>query len=967
MKKLILSISAILFAVYSHAVSLSTTGTGQVLIFPYYTVNENYKTAIKLINTTDRAKALRVRFREAANNREVFTFNLYMGPNDVWSGTLNKGNFLQGFFTEINSVDKSCTLPSIGSSGVLFNNTKFTNTFVDGYGTDVKRMHEGFIEVIEMGVLTGGSAQATLINQSQPNANCALLQGAWDVNSANSYWLANPNADMLPPSGGVTGDVSLIDVLNGTEIKQQATALGDFSGSILHFNIDNDSPSLADAKPVSINYGVNGQKQTLNWPTGIEAVSSVLMKSTIDNEYELDASTNVSNDWIITLPTRQYHTDPVYAVTSLPLKPFVANSVNGITCENYNVTDIFDREEGITPGFPQSSTFCYGINNLSLLKDMNNNAVPIGVFSSNFPAVILDNGNLVGNHAITSFSQGWAALMMQQSLENTSLGLSLVGLPFVGFSAQGFSKNNITSNVLNNYAHAIGHKSTTTITPIIKNSASEINGIPLINPMHIAKDNVGQVLIYPYYTVKNNFNTYLSVVNTTNQVKSIKIHFREGLNARLALSFNIYLGPYDVWTSTLEAAVATSNFSPGHEGEPTVKLLISDTSCTAPMVMNGYEFVPYGYDPMNNGDPNDGYDQQGTNLERTQEGFVEIFEMGIVTGVDATAIMHNAGVPNDCQKIADNWGLDGQWVNNPIVNMLEPDGSGGLIGSARIVDVNTGVAMSYDATAIVNFTTSLSHSSPGGTSTNLSSGDNYTTLIDAQSGSVQTTWSTTIDAVSALFMQAQTLNDYDLEDNKQSEWINTYPTKQFYVDELNTASVPPIMPFIQALVADIGACEDHRFHAYDKDQKINTPLMAVPVPDPLPPNYSELPEDCWSVNVSDVNNGIDNNTILASTKGINDYNNDPLYTSINDLPFSSGWMLKSFESETNNPSKLVGIGLYGSLHEIYGKPVLGFVVQDSFKDTNDGVGTFAHYTTLKMNQGVRKIIIFDELFSDGFE
>ena len=44
---------------------------------------------------------------------------------------------------------------------------------------------------------------------------------------------------------------------------------------------------------------------------------------------------------------------------------------------------------------------------------------------------------------------------------------------------------------------------------------------------------VGQVLVYPYYTVNssaggNAYNTYLSVVNTTTKAKVVKVRFREG-------------------------------------------------------------------------------------------------------------------------------------------------------------------------------------------------------------------------------------------------------------------------------------------------------------------------------------------------------------------------------------------------------------------------------------------------------
>ncbi len=76
--------------------------------------------------------------------------------------------------------------------------------------------------------------------------------------------------------------------------------------------------------------------------------------------------------------------------------------------------------------------------------------------------------------------------------------------------------------------------------------------------VNISADGLGQVLIYPYYTVRNNasglpYNTLLSVVNTTASVKAVKVRFREGRNSVEVLDFNVFLSPFDVWTATVIA------------------------------------------------------------------------------------------------------------------------------------------------------------------------------------------------------------------------------------------------------------------------------------------------------------------------------------------------------------------------------------------------------------------------------
>jgi len=62
----------------AQAVNIDPDGLGQVLIYPYYTTNGGNVTLLSVVNTTDEAKAVKVRFKEGKNSREVLDFNLYM-------------------------------------------------------------------------------------------------------------------------------------------------------------------------------------------------------------------------------------------------------------------------------------------------------------------------------------------------------------------------------------------------------------------------------------------------------------------------------------------------------------------------------------------------------------------------------------------------------------------------------------------------------------------------------------------------------------------------------------------------------------------------------------------------------------------------------------------------------------------------------------------------------------------------
>jgi len=112
----------------SQAVTVNADGLGQVLIYPYYTVRSkagagvaNYQSLISVVNTTASAKAVKVRFLEGKNSREVLDFNLFLSHNDVWVGGVVRTTDGAGLFTP----DKSCTMPVVSSDPA--NPTAFVN------------------------------------------------------------------------------------------------------------------------------------------------------------------------------------------------------------------------------------------------------------------------------------------------------------------------------------------------------------------------------------------------------------------------------------------------------------------------------------------------------------------------------------------------------------------------------------------------------------------------------------------------------------------------------------------------------------------------------------------------------------------------------------------------------------------------------------------------------------------------
>src|SRR3954465_9202617 len=109
---------AIAAAGAAHAVSVSADGRGQVLLYPYYTARTDangnpFGTLMSVVNGEAAAKAVRVRFLEGRNGREVLSFNLFLPPGVTWAAAIVPD---AGGGAKVGTLAASCTLPSIAAS-----------------------------------------------------------------------------------------------------------------------------------------------------------------------------------------------------------------------------------------------------------------------------------------------------------------------------------------------------------------------------------------------------------------------------------------------------------------------------------------------------------------------------------------------------------------------------------------------------------------------------------------------------------------------------------------------------------------------------------------------------------------------------------------------------------------------------------------------------------------------------------
>ena len=56
---------------------------------------------------------------------------------------------------------------------------------------------------------------------------------------------------------------------------------------------------------------------------------------------------NAKTEWLLSIPTRQYHVDPTYSTQVVPVAPFENTLNNGVEyaygCEDFIIEKVFDR------------------------------------------------------------------------------------------------------------------------------------------------------------------------------------------------------------------------------------------------------------------------------------------------------------------------------------------------------------------------------------------------------------------------------------------------------------------------------------------------------------------------------------------------------------------------------------------------------------------------------------------------
>lgn len=104
-KKIPLLLSVVLGASVVNAIEISPQDRGQLLIAPVYQASEGKSTEIRVVNPSmSHAVKAVVSVRSSANSLEILNFNLYLTPNDVWTGELRDTGSGLELYSEDDSI-----------------------------------------------------------------------------------------------------------------------------------------------------------------------------------------------------------------------------------------------------------------------------------------------------------------------------------------------------------------------------------------------------------------------------------------------------------------------------------------------------------------------------------------------------------------------------------------------------------------------------------------------------------------------------------------------------------------------------------------------------------------------------------------------------------------------------------------------------------------------------------------------
>lgn len=328
--------------------AVSPTGVGHILTVPYFSTQNGNVSLLNITNTDLlNGKAVKLRYRGAANSDDIFDITIFLSPGDIWSANVSQKNGV----SYLETADNSCTLPSVV-------NAPFSTNRVGGATQDAKNAQtlEGYIEILNMAdvpptlvtAATGVTGAVvnplfTTIKHKDGVAPCgSTAAGAAEldkqVNNVVAFAAADANSFHTRgynfPSGGLMANWSIINLSKAGSFTGEATAVSaesaagvpgaanivfspqtDASVAATAVNAFTADPLLRqNAALAPIVQAANYDFPDLSTPyvgaghpiDQANDLSSALAVQSVFNEYLTNPAVSFGTDWVFSMPTRRY-------------------------------------------------------------------------------------------------------------------------------------------------------------------------------------------------------------------------------------------------------------------------------------------------------------------------------------------------------------------------------------------------------------------------------------------------------------------------------------------------------------------------------------------------------------------------------------------------------------------------------------------------------------------------------------
>jgi hypothetical protein len=221
------------------AETVTNGGIGHQLIIPYYNVQGGNATLFNIVNTdVVNGKAVKVRFRGASNSDDVFDFQLFLSPGDVWAATITKA--ADGTAT-LTTVDKSCTLPAVVT------NTAFVTARLPAFLTAAQKAQqtrEGYVEIFNMADIPPNAQDAAGVALAGANPLFTAIKHVAGVAPCTAATMATLQADPA-------------DIAAARALGFRSPSTGLFANFTI-INVQKSGAATGEAASIAATVGVNG-------------------------------------------------------------------------------------------------------------------------------------------------------------------------------------------------------------------------------------------------------------------------------------------------------------------------------------------------------------------------------------------------------------------------------------------------------------------------------------------------------------------------------------------------------------------------------------------------------------------------------------------------------------------------------------------------------------------------------------